>query len=75
MMHKIIRNYTGHDLKDVKFLKSNYFVCTSRAMEKLILWLSPLKIHAEPLRFLEHIKGDICGPIQPLCSPFNTSWF
>jgi hypothetical protein len=37
MIRKIIENCTGHDLKDVKFLKSNDFVCTSCAMEKLIL--------------------------------------
>jgi hypothetical protein len=36
MMWKIIGNCMGHDLKDVKFLKSNDFVCTSCAMEKLI---------------------------------------
>jgi hypothetical protein len=71
MMQKIIGNYTGHDLKDVKFLKSNDFVCTSCAMKKLILRPSPLKIHAEPLRFLERIQGDICGSIQPLCGPFR----
>jgi hypothetical protein len=45
MMQKIIGNCTYHDLKDVKFLKSNNFVCTSCAMRKLILWPSPLKIH------------------------------
>jgi hypothetical protein len=27
--------------------------------------------HAEPLRFLERIQGDICGLIQPLCGPFG----
>jgi hypothetical protein len=59
MMWKIIGNCTSHDLKDVKFSKSNDFVCTSRAMGKLILRPSPLKIHAEPLRFLECIQGDI----------------
>jgi hypothetical protein len=37
MMQKIIGNCTSHDLKDVKFLKSNDFVCTSCAMGKLIL--------------------------------------
>jgi hypothetical protein len=37
MMRKIIENYTGHDLKDAKFSKSNDFVCTSCAMGKLIL--------------------------------------
>jgi hypothetical protein len=71
MMRKIIGNCTGHDLNDAKFPKSNNFVCTSCAMGKLILHPSPLKIHAEPLRFLERIQGDICGPIQPLCGPFR----
>jgi hypothetical protein len=52
MMWKIIENCTGHDLKDAKFPKSNDFVCTSCAMEKLILRPSLLKIHAEPLRHL-----------------------
>jgi hypothetical protein len=46
-------------------------MCTSCAMGKLILWPSPLKIHVEPLMFLERIQGDICGPIQPLCGPFR----
>jgi hypothetical protein len=40
-------------------------------MRKLILRSSPLNIHAEPLRFLERIQRDICGPIQPLCSHFR----
>jgi hypothetical protein len=71
MMRKIIGNYTGHDLKDAKFSKSNDFVCTLCAMEKLILWHSPIKIYTEPLRFLERIQGDIYGPIQPLCGPFR----
>jgi hypothetical protein len=71
MMRKIIENCTGHDLKDAKFPKSNDFMCTSCAMGKLLLWPSLLKIHAEPLRFLEGIQGDIYGPIQPLCSPFR----
>jgi hypothetical protein len=44
-------------------------VCILCAMGKLILCPSPLKIHAELLRFLERIQGDICGPIQPLYGP------
>jgi hypothetical protein len=71
MMIKIIGNYIGHDLKDAKFLKSNNFECTSCAMGKLILRPSPLKIHDKPLKFLERIQGDICGPIQQLCGPFR----
>jgi hypothetical protein len=70
MIRKIIKNCISHDLKDAKFLKSNDFVCTSSAMEKLILQSSALKIHAEPLKFLECIQEDICGTIQPLCGPF-----
>jgi hypothetical protein len=71
MMRKIIGNCTGHNLKDAKFSKSNDFVCTSCAMGKLILWPSPLKIHAEPLKFLERIQGDICGLIQSICDLFR----
>jgi hypothetical protein len=71
MMRKIIGNCVGHDLKDAKFLKLNDFVCTSCAMGKLILRPSPLKKHAESLKFLECIQGDICGPIQLLCGPFR----
>jgi hypothetical protein len=62
MIRKIIRNCTDHNLKDAKFPKSIDFVCILCAIEKLILWPSPLKIHAEPLKFLERIQGDICGP-------------
>jgi hypothetical protein len=40
-------------------------------MGKQILQPSPLKIHVGPLKFLERIQGDICGPIQPLCDPFR----
>jgi transposase InsO family protein len=37
----------------------------------LILKPSPLKIRAEPLKFLERIQGDICGPIEPSSGPFR----
>jgi transposase InsO family protein len=70
-MRKIIGNCIGHDLKDVEFPKSNDFVCTSCEMGKLILRPSLLNIYAEPIKFLEWIQGDICGPIQPLSGPFR----
>jgi hypothetical protein len=41
-------------------------MCIACATEKLIVGPSPLKIQVEPLKFLEIIQGDICGPIQPL---------
>jgi hypothetical protein len=59
-------------------------VCTACATEKLILRPSYLKIKAEPLTFLERIRGDICGPIHPLTEQFryfmvlidaSTRWF
>jgi hypothetical protein len=60
MMRKIIGNCTGHNLN--KFLKTSDFICTVCATGKLIVRSSPLKIHTEPLKFLEMIHGDICGP-------------
>jgi hypothetical protein len=55
MMKKIIGNCTGHSL--TKIPKTSDFICTTRAPGKLILRPSPLKIHTEPLKFLERIRG------------------
>jgi hypothetical protein len=71
MMRKIITNSIGHDLTDAKFPNSSDYVCTTCASGKLILRPPPLKILAEPLRFLERIQGDICGPIEPSSGPFR----
>src|SRR6266542_2368574 len=71
MMRKIIGNSIGHKINLAKFPKSSGFVCTTCATGKLILRPSYLKIRAEPLKFLERIQGDICGPINPLSGPFR----
>jgi hypothetical protein len=71
MMRKIIGNCIGHNLKEVKFLKTFDFICMVCATRKLILRPSPLKIHTEQLKFLERIQGDIYGLIQPSCGPFK----
>ena len=71
MMRKIICNSFGHNLHKAKFPQSSDFICTACASGKLILRPSTLKIRAEPLKFLERIQGDICGPIQPICGPFR----
>jgi hypothetical protein len=71
MMRKIIGNCIGHNLKEVKFSKNSDFIYMTCAIGKLILRPSPLKIHTEPLKFLERIHDDICGPIQPISGPFN----
>jgi len=71
MMRKIIGNSIGHNLSSAKFPQSSDVMCTSCATGKLILRLSYIKIKEEPLKFLERIQGDICGPIQSLSGPFR----
>ena len=71
MMRKIISNSNGNELNTAKFPKSSDFMCTSCATGKLIIQPSPVKIQNEPLKFLERIQGDICGPIQPMSGPFR----
>jgi hypothetical protein len=71
MMRKIIGNSIGHNLNRAKFPKFLDFMCTTCATGKLIVRPSPLKIQIEPLKFLERIQGNICGPIQPLSGPFK----
>jgi hypothetical protein len=68
---KITSNSVGHSLSDVKNFQSLDFMCTACAIGKLILRPSSLRTQAEPLKFLERIQGDICGPIQPLSGPFK----
>jgi len=64
MVRKIISNSIGHDLSSDKFPQSSDVMCTSCATGKLILRSSYLKIKEEPLKFLDRIQGDICGPNQ-----------
>jgi hypothetical protein len=71
MIRKIIGNCIGHNLKEAKFLKTSNFICMACVTGKLILRPSPFKIHTEPLKFLERIQGDICGPIQLISGPFR----
>jgi transposase InsO family protein len=71
MTRKIMSNSSGHGMSNKKFPESLDFMCTSCATGKLMLRPSHLKIQAKPLKFLERIQGDICGPIQPLSGPFR----
>ena len=70
-MKKIIGNSIGHDMENVKFSQNKDFCCTACTTGKLILRPSYIKIQAEPLKFLERIQGDICGPIQLLLGLFR----
>jgi hypothetical protein len=74
-MSKIIGNSSGHNLNSVKFPKSLDFMCTTCGTRKLILRLFLIKIKVEPLKFLERIQGEICGPIKPLPGPFRYFMF
>ena len=58
-------------MEKARFPQNKDFCCTACATKKLILRPPHLKIRAEPLKFLERIQGDICGPIQPLSGPFR----
>jgi hypothetical protein len=69
-MRKIIGNSSDHNLSSAKFYKSSDFMCTVCATGKLILRPSPIKIKVEPLKFLERIQANICGPIKSLSGPF-----
>jgi hypothetical protein len=70
-MRKIIPNSVGHNLSNTKLPQSSDYVCTACTIGKLILRPSYLKIRAKPVKFLERIQGDICGPIQPLSRTFR----
>jgi hypothetical protein len=71
MTRKITDNSIDHNLPTTNFLKSKDFICTVCATGKLILRPSYLKIKVEPLKLLERIQGDICGPITPTSRLFR----
>jgi hypothetical protein len=66
-----VDNCIGDNLNNARFPKSSNFMCTTCEIGKLILRPWPLKIHTKPLKFLETIQCDICGPIQPLSGLFR----
>ena len=70
MMRRIIENLHRHSLKGQKILETNKYSCEAYFLGKLIMRSSPAKIKTESVTFFEHIQGDICGPIHPLCGPF-----
>ena len=71
MMQRIIKNSCGYSLTNQKILQTNEFSCPTCTQGKLIIKLSPAKIGTKSLGFLEHIHGDIWGPIQPPSRPFR----
>ena len=71
MMRRIIENSCGYSSKNQKIFQTNEFSCAACTQGKLIIKLSPTKIGTKSLGLLEHIYGDICGPIQPPSRPFR----
>ncbi|KAM1025235.1 hypothetical protein ACFX2C_038430 [Malus domestica] len=45
--------------------------CKACSLGKLNTHPSHIKIIHDPLKFLQRIQWDICGPIQPTCGPFR----
>ena len=68
MMCRIVENSNGHPLRSRQILTSPSFTCSQG---KLIIRPSFTKVIFESLTFLEHIQGDICGPIHPPSGPFR----
>ena len=71
MMRRIINNFLGHPLKIQKILMPNDYNCVACSQGKLIIKPSFTKVEYESPTFLEHIQGDICGPIHPPSGPFR----
>jgi hypothetical protein len=69
MMRRTIDNSDSHDVRTFPNLAD--FIYNASAKGKLITRPSLLKIRDESPVFLQRIQGDICGPIQPLSSPFR----
>ena len=65
MRRRIVQNSNGHPLTSRQILKSHDFSCTAYSQAKLIIRPYFTKIAFESPAFLEHIQGDICGPIHP----------
>ena len=71
MMHCIVKNYNMHPLMSRQILKSHDFSCIACSQGKLIIRPYFTKIASDSPAFLEHIQGDISGPIHPPSEPFR----
>ena len=71
MMRRIVQNSNGHPLTSRQFLVTNGYTCAACSRGKLIIRPSFNKVTFESPAFLEHIQGDICGPIHPPSGPFR----
>ncbi|KAM1172137.1 hypothetical protein ACFX2G_022752 [Malus domestica] len=67
MMHRILKSSHRHKLHPYVGLPP-FKACS---LGKLNTQLSYTKIIHDPLKFLQRIQGDICGPIQRTCRPFK----
>ena len=71
MMCCIINNSFGHPFKNHKILMSTDYNCVVCSQGKLIIRPSFTKVLSKSPTFLEHIQGNICGPIHPPSGPFH----
>ena len=71
MMCRVLTNSIGHNMPGSRIPFANKFICEACAKGKLIVRPSRTKVGIESPIFLEHIHGDICGPIHPASRPFR----
>ena len=71
MMRRIVQNSNGHPLTSRQILVTDGYTCAACSKCKLIIRPSFTKTTFESPAFLEHIQGDICGPIHPPSRPFR----
>ena len=71
MIRNIVQNSIGHPLTSRQILVTNGYTCAACSKGKLIIRPSFTKVTFESPAFLEHIQGDICGPIHPPSGPFR----
>ena len=70
-MRRIVQNSNGNPLTSRQILVTNGYTCAACSKDKLIIRPSFTKVTFESPAFLEHIQGDICGPIHPPSGPFR----
>ena len=71
MMRRIVQNSNGYPLTSKQILVTDGYTCAACSKGKLIIRPSFTKVTFESPAFLEHIQGDIRGPIHPPSGLFH----
>ena len=71
MLKCILHQSNGHSLTPGHISSHTDYNCLTCTQGKFITRPSSLKVDSDTPQFLEHIQGDICGPIDPTSGPFR----